>query len=533
MKSFRTRNVFNRTAEWKGTAKMGQLIPVLTEEILPGDTYNVQSDMVIRLQALIAPIMHRIDATIHFFFVPTRLLQDDWETYIGGGKSGTEADSLVAPMINSGEKGFATSSLADYLEVPTGVPNLNVLAYPFRAYTKIWNEWYRNESVQDEASVSMAFGPDNLTNTTILRRCWQNDYFTNALFSAQRGPTVYLPLGQFAPVVGNGKAVHFYDGNSDLALAHTLRNPGGDNMSRLCGLHNATDIPAGSSTSSMVISGPEERALGLSGNSALSGMVADLSQATASSVNDIRWSFQVQRFFEKMARGGYRYVELLLSHFGVRSEDARLQRSEYLGGGKAPVVISEVLQTSSTDNTSPQGNMSGHGFSLGRSRGIRKTFKEHGYLLGILSVMPKSSYFQGLNRMYSRKTRFDYAWPVFSHLGEQAIANKELFAQSDAIVGSDGKPVNEGTFGFTPRFQEYRSKMSTVHGDFRNSLEFWTLVRDFSSLPTLSAQFVECNPSDRIFAVKDTDNLLIDVLHKIQAVRCLPKQGIPGLIDHD
>lgn len=516
VKPFRTRNVFNRTAEWKGTAKMGQLIPVLTEEILPGDTYNVQSDMVIRLQALIAPIMHRVDATIHFFFVPTRLLQDDWETYIGGGKSGTEADSLVAPMINSGETGFATSSLADYLEVPTGVPNLNVLAYPFRAYNKIWNEWYRNESVQDEVPVSTAFGPDTLTNTTILRRCWQNDYFTNALLSAQRGPTVYLPLGKSAPVAVYG------DGKS-LGLKYPVTQQDGYQLGGNLGSGEA-----------YITTGPNAAAFGVSTDASKSGIVGtvDLSGATASSINDIRWSFQVQRFFEKMARGGYRYVELLLSHFGVRSEDARLQRSEYLGGGKAPIVISEVLQTSSTDSTSPQGNMSGHGFSLGRSRGIHKTFTEHGYLLGILSVMPKSSYFQGLNRMYSRKSRFDYAWPVFSHLGEQAILNKELFAQSDTVKDGD-KVVNEQTFGFTPRFQEYRSKMSTVHGDFRNSLEFWTLVRDFSSLPTLSAQFVECNPSDRIFAVKDTDNLLIDVLHRIQAVRCLPKQGIPGLIDHD
>lgn len=526
VKPFRTRNVFNRTAEWKGTAKMGQLIPVLTEEILPGDTYNVQSDMVIRLQALIAPIMHRVDATIHFFFVPTRLLQDDWETFIGGGKSGTEADSLVAPMINSGESGFATSSLADYLEVPTGVPNLNVLAYPFRAYNKIWNEWYRNESVQDEVPVSTAFGPDTLTNTTILRRCWQNDYFTNALLSAQRGPTVYLPLGSSAPVsiFGNGTAVGLTDGNGLYAGITNGQN----------GLAAAPGSYGKALPSSSSLSNQSGICWGLTDDATKSGIVgtADLSSATASSINDIRWSFQVQRFFEKMARGGYRYVELLLSHFGVRSEDARLQRSEYLGGGKAPIVISEVLQTSSTDSTSPQGNMSGHGFSLGRSRGIHKTFTEHGYLLGILSVMPKSSYFQGLNRMYSRKSRFDYAWPVFSHLGEQAILNKELFAQSDAIKDGD-KVVNELTFGFTPRFQEYRSKMSTVHGDFRSSLEFWTLVRDFSALPTLSAQFVECNPSDRIFAVKDTDNLLIDVLHRIQAVRCLPKQGIPGLIDHD
>lgn len=527
VKPFRMRNVFNRSAEWKGTAKMGQLIPVLTEEILPGDTYNVQSDMVIRLQALIAPIMHRVDATIHFFFVPTRLIQDDWETYIGGGKSGTEADSLVAPMINSGETGFATSSLADYLEVPTGVPELNVLAYPFRAYNKIWNEWYRNESVQDESPVSTAFGPDTLTNTTILRRCWQNDYFTNALLSAQRGPTVYLPLGTSAPVIGNGKAVGLTDGTNNFGLGRLNSTVAFASVSTGLYAKNVADTD-----SSQLGNGGPAYALGVTTDATNSGMVADLSGATASSINDIRWSFQVQRFFEKMARGGFRYVELLLSHFGVRSEDARLQRSEYLGGGKAPIVISEVLQTSSTDSTSPQGNMSGHGFSLGRSRGIHKTFTEHGYLLGILSVMPKSSYFQGLNRMYSRKSRFDYAWPVFSHLGEQAILNKELFAQSDSVKDGD-KVVNELTFGFTPRFQEYRSKMSTVHGDFRSSLEFWTLVRDFSALPTLSAQFVECNPSDRIFAVKDTDNLLIDVLHRIQAVRCLPKQGIPGLIDHD
>lgn len=368
------------------------------------------------------------------------------------------------------------------------------------------------------------FGPDVLTNTTILYRCWQNDYFTNALLSAQRGPTVYLPLGVTAPVIGNGKTLGLTNGAIAGGLYGSTENFT-TAETRAYGSNIGTDLGA--------ISGWSTKSLGVTTDADNSGLVADLSKATASTVNDMRWSFQVQRFFEKMARGGYRYVELLLSHFGVRSEDARLQRSEYIGGGKAPIVISEVLQTSSTDSTSPQGNMSGHGFSLGRSRGVRKTFTEHGYLLGILSVMPKSSYFQGLPRMYSRKNRFDYAWPVFSHLGEQAIANKELFAQSDTVVDSNGSAVNDQTFGFTPRFQEYRSKMSTVHGDFRGNLEYWTLVRDFSALPTLSDQFVKCQPSDRIFAVKDVDNLLIDVLHRIQAVRCLPKQGIPGLIDHD
>lgn len=501
MRKFASKNIFNLSHENKLTCDMGKLVPFYLEEILPGDSFKVSSQLIVRLAPLVAPMMHQVDVFTHFFFVPNRLVYKDWEEFITGGQDG--ASTAVCPTVTSPSGGFAIGSLADYLGVPTGVAGLSCLALPFRAYAKIYNDWYRDETLMDEVTISMNSGADSTTNTDLLTRCWKKDYFTSALPFAQRGDPVYLPLGSSAPVVTNSSLTRINIANGG--------NPG-----------VAANINA------VVV----QNSIGLNGQSIADGtdtnLRADLSQATAATVNDIRAAFQVQRWMEKNARAGYRYVEQILSHFGVRSSDARLQRAEFLGGGRSPIIVTEVLQTSQTDGTSPQGNMAGHGFSAHVSHSFTKTFEEHGYVIGILSIMPKANYQQGLARMWNRRSRTDWYWPVFSHLGEQAVLNKELYAQ--------GTDDDNGIFGYQGRYDEYRRHYSQVHGQFRDTLDYWHMGRVFSELPTLNANFVKCDPTTRVFAVQSAsvnDHCWIQIYNNVKAVRPVPKYSDPGYVDHD
>lgn len=523
MRPFNSRNLFDLSHEVKLTCNMGNLVPIMCEEVVPGDVFRVSSDIVVRMAPMLAPIMHNVNVYTHFFFVPNRIIFDDWESFITGGEDGQ--DATVAPTITTPAGGFGTSSLADYLGVPTGVAGLSVSALPFRAYAQIYNDYYRDENLQQEVALSKAAGVDVTTNTTLLKRAWQRDFFTSALPFQQRGPSVSLPVAGIAPVRGNGMAIGLVNGDgTNLALG------GYSSQTTQAGVYVNSltyGLPVGSSAS------PEagnlsNGSLGLTTDGSKSGLEVDLSSSTAPDVNDLRYAFQVQRFLEKMARGGARYIEVILSNFGVKSSDSRIQRAEYLGGGKSPIMISDVLQTSADDNQpTPLATMAGHGYSAQRSHQFKKFFEEHGWIIGIMSVMPRTTYQQGLSKKWTRSSRYSYYWPVFSHLGEQAILNKEIYAQATAD--------DDVVFGYQPRYQEYRKKYSEVHGDFRSSLDFWHLGRIFSSLPVLNSNFIECNPSDRIFAVTDqnTDHLWIDIFHKIKALRPIPKYGTPGYIDHD
>lgn len=520
MRKFNARNLFDLSHENKLTCEMGKLVPILCEEILPGDTFRVSTDMVVRMAPMLAPIMHNVNVYTHFFFVPNRLIFDKWEDFITGGFDGN--DSTVAPYMTTPSGGFSVSSLADYLGVPTGVGNAKISALPFRAYAKIYNDYYRDENLQTEVPLSTAAGADTTTSTALLTRCWQHDFFTSALPWTQRSTTgaVKLPLGSTAPVKGNGIAVGFTDGTTQGGLFNNSANSLG-----VYSTAYGKTVGSASGSSGSYLS--QYKCVGVTTDASKSGLVADLSTATAADVNDIRYAFQVQRFLEKMARTGARYTEVILSHFAVKSSDSRLQRAEYLGGGRSPIAISDVLQTSADDNQpTPLATMAGHGYSAQRSHQFKRFFEEHGWLIGIMSIMPRSTYQQGLAKKWTRDTRFSYYWPVFSHLGEQAIHNREIYLQ--------GTSADDGIFGYQPRYQEYRKRYSEVHGDFRSSLDFWHLGRVFTQLPVLNSDFVKCIPSNRIFAVTSgTDHMWVDLYHNIKALRPIPKYGDPGYVDHD
>lgn len=523
-------NHFYMPSERGFTCNMGELVPIFAEEVMPGDVWKMKSMALVRLQPMIAPIMHNINIFTHYFFVPYRLVHDNWEPFITGGEDGKDATPI--PLVKSPDdgKGWQPGSVMDYLGYATGAPGFSAEAYFIRAYNLIYNDWYRNQNFIDEVSLSKGDGLDTTTSQQLLKRAWQADYFTDCLPWAQRGDTINLPLGVSAPVqvMGNGKALGFSNGSHPTVIsagssgAVWYSNPNN---------YNLGVVPGGT-----LDNGNYNR--GVNVDPTLSGLtgIADLTDATATTVNDLRDAVQLQVAAEIAARVGGRYVEYLLGNFGVRSADSRLQRPEYLGGGRSSILVSQVLQTSSTDATTPQGNMAGHGISVNSSHAFKKRFTEHGCIIGIMSIMPDTKYFQGSRRHFNRRSRLDFPVPVFSHLGEQQVLEKEIFAQGDGKSTNIGgiSVSDETTFGFLPRYEEMRYIPSTIHGDFKDTLKFWTLAREFTQPPLLNADFVNCNPSKRVFAVTDEayDSCIVNIGFQTHAYRPLPKQGIPGYLDH-
>lgn len=491
------------TAERTLSMEMGKLVPILLEEILPGDEFNVKTDMLVRMAPMLAPMMHRVNVYTHYFFVPSRLLwnasvTDSWEAFITGGPDGLNA--AVHPTIAApASTGFALNSLADYLGCPTGVADFVVQALPFRAYAEIFNQWYRDQNLVNPVTVSKAGGTDTTTNTTLLDRAWEKDRFTSALPWAQRGDPVNLPLTGVAPV-----ELVPHTENTDpmkVKIANSGATPGASALS-----NDGVGVIEGAGSADLVID-PNGR------------LQADLGDTNALTVNALRQVILLQKWLEKNARGGARYIESILEHFKVRSSDARLQRPEYLGGGVSPLTVSEVLQTSATDAGTPLGAMAGHGFSVPGIHAFKKSFEEHGYVIGIMSVLPRTKYQQGSAPIWNKRSKFDYAFPTFAGLGEQAILKKEVYAAS-------ADP--DGVWGYAPRFQEYRERESTVHGDFKDTLKYWTMARIFTAEPTLSSTFVQSDPTKRILAATDEPALWVQVLNQVQAKRPLPLVAIPG-----
>lgn len=506
------RSTFDLSHDHKLSCKMGYLVPMLTMEVLPGEEFRMSSEAMYRMMPMVAPIMHKVDAYMHYFFVPNRILWDGWDKFISPNNPGNEPYPLF-PVMNTGPGGMASlqeSELGDYLGLPTGVPlaGTNLSALPFAAYYKIWHEYYRDQNMYAEEDVKLIDGIQTVDVTQQLiklrRRAWEHDYFTAALPFAQKGEPVILPMT-------------FADDPVDVTIRQLPGTP--PQFVDQSGIPGATG-PLELEPSYIVDSADEPMFYDPRGNLVVN---PEAFEATTT-INDLRTAFSLQKWLEKNARGGTRLIETIYVHFGVKPADARLQRPEYLGGSRSSIAISEVLQTSSTDDESPQGNMAGHGISVNAGRDFRYYTPEWGYIIGILSIRPKTSYFQGVPRHWLKTKDFlQYYWSEFAHLGEQEIYNQELYL-------TDDQEYNNETFGYIPRYSEYRYMASRVSGEMRKSLDHWHMARRFEDRPALNREFIDCVPTKRIFAVTDPDQdeIIAHIYHRIRARRPLPLYGTPG-----
>ena len=495
------KNVFDLSHDVKMSMKMGQLTPVLVTECVPGDSFQIGCDSLIRFAPMFAPVMHRMDVSVHYFFVPNRLTWDNWEKFIVDANTEHVLPILYSSALKPENEANWTSDLpkfADYMGIPridNGGTQTAINALPFAAYQAIYNEYYRDENLIAEVDYKLVDG--NNTGTwdeankwlAIRNRAWEHDYFTASLPFAQKGTAVDIPLGSV-----------------ELDVNGTTSQLWKDDVTRTTSASGAVTSIAG-----------ENYVGGAQGVFDPNGSLL----VEPTTINDLRRAFRLQEWLEKNARGGTRYIENILMHFGVRSSDKRLQRPEYITGLKTPVIVSEVLNTSATAEE-PQGNMSGHGVAVSTGKYGNYFCEEHGYILGIMSVMPQPAYQQGIPKTYLKSDPLDFFWPSFAHIGEQPVQNNELFAYT--ATGTD-------TFGYVPRYAEYKYQASRVAGDFRTILDYWHLGRIFATQPALNKAFIECTPEqcERIFAVQDgEDNLYCQIMHKIKAVRPMPKFGTPN-----
>lgn len=492
------------------SAKMGRLIPIGLTEVLPGDTVQQATSALVRTNPLIAPVMHPVHVRIHHWYVPFRLLWDSWEEFITGGPDGSDA-SAFPTITTPASTGFSVGSLADYLGVTPGVASRQVSALPFRAYALIYNEWYRDQDLVTELPISTADGSDSTTSVALALCAWEKDYFTAARPWTQKGPTVSLPLGTEAQI--RGKA---YDGTQTDALYLKNVQDAGDRTRATYGAAATTggvNFTASSAPSLGNILGfQQESDMGSDANSGYN--YADLQNASAADINQLRLAMALQRYEEARARYGSRYTEYL-RYLGVRSSDARLQRPEYLGGGKQTIQFSEVLATAEAEDT-PIGSMKGHGIGALRSNRYRRFFEEHGYIVSTLSVRPKTMYAQGVSRTWHRRTKEDFWQKELEHIGQQEVQNQELYF---------GAADPTGPFGYQDRYDEYRRMESSIAGSFRDTLNYWHMARIFASDPVLNGTFVTCDPTQRNFADTEGDPLLIMANHSIQARRLVAQTG--------
>jgi hypothetical protein len=529
------RSRFTMQKTLKTTFDSGLIVPIMCEEVLPGDTFNVNVTMFGRLATPIFPVMDNLHLDSFFFFVPNRLVWTNWVKFMGEQDNPSDSISYSIPQQVSPAGGYAIGTLQDYLGLPTvgqvtAGSTVSHSALPVRAYNLIYNQWFRDENLQNSRVVDKGDGPDSspTTNYTILRRGKRHDYFTSSLPWPQKGGTsVTLPLGTSAPVYGTGIALGLTEGSGTNFGMYV------QNTNLTTGRSSVYNQPVGTVAVGGTVQNAD-KALGVVGSGA-SGLYADLSLATAATINQLRQSFQIQKLLERDARGGTRYTEILRSHFGVTSPDARLQRPEYLGGGSTPINISPIAQTSGTSisgQATPQGNLAAMGTYLAKGHGFSQSFVEHGYVIGVVSVRADLTYQQGLRRHWSRSTRYDYYFPAFAMLGEQAILNKEIYVT--------GTASDTNVFGYQERWAEYRYNPSEITGLFRSTaagtIDPWHYAQKFTSLPTLNSTFIQDTPPlARNLAVGTGANgqqLLLDAFFNTTAARPLPMYSVPGLIDH-
>lgn len=559
------KSVFDLSYENKLSFDMGDLVPVYTENVVPGDRFNVNSEVFLRFAPMLAPIMHRVNCYVHYFFVPYRLIWDEWKDFITGGE-----DGLLQPVFPRykvlGAK-CAPGQLGDYLgynfstdlsSESTSKSGGEYSLLPFRAYQMIYNEYYRDQNLTPEVQFSKASGDSQSTDVlvsgtdydslqadtalaelmTLRKRAWEKDYFTSALPFVQRGVAAQIPFGS-PELSGSGRSLIYRTMADDVFISS-----GPFNLNTGSALANGLDFDQSVMEQTLINSNGDlsrnhsghklqqdgvQSDINLNGTHAVS--VSDIASKltleglAAPTINELRLSNHIQKWLEINARVGSRYIEQILGHYGVRVPDYRLDRPEYLGGGKSPVQISEVLQTSATDDVTPQGNMAGHAYSVGSKNKFNYSFDEHGIVLGIMSVLPRTSYQQGMSRFMTKFDKFDHYFPEMANLGEQAIANEEIWCSYAAA----NQETNKADFGYQERYAEYKYRGGEVHGDFRTSLDFWHLGRKFENRPSLNSSFVESDPSKRIFNVTEGSHLWCQIYNSVRAVRPMPKHAIPSL----
>lgn len=505
------RSQFDRSHTVKDTFNFDNLTPCFVDEIIPGDTMNLRAAMFARLATQKVPIMDNMYIDFFFFFVPSRLVWNNWEKFNGAQDDPDDSTDYVIPTITTtAVTGEAVNSIFDKMGIPTGVAGLELNALPFRAYNLIWNEWFRDQNLQDRVLVSKDDGPDLPSEYSLLKRGKRHDYFTSCLPWPQKGPAIELPLGTTAPVIQNPSepTVNMYTATEGVSGYNTLR------------WSNSIGVTSASS---------HNDSQDLYFHPTKTGLMTDLTGASAATINQLRQAFSVQSMYELDARGGTRYVEILQAHFNVTSPDFRLQRPEYLGGGQTRINSHPVAQTTPTEGSNPQASLAAFATASdsGSNIGFTHSFVEHGYVIGLMCARADITYQQGLNRMWSRQTRFDYFWPKLQELGEQAVLNKEIYAQ--------GTSTDENVFGYQERYAEYRYKPSEIRGEFRStfaqSLDVWHLAEEFGSLPALNSTFIIQNtPIERAIAVTSAPDLLIDLYFQLKHARPMLTYSVPSTL---
>ena len=555
------RSRFDRPQEILTSFNAGDLIPFYVDEVLPGSTHEIRTNKLIRMPTLLTPMMGNIFLDTYYFFVPNRLVWSHWRNLMGENTESAwlPETTYQVPQITSPSGGWTTGSIADYMGIPVGVDNLSVNALPMRAYALICNEWFRDENLSDPLNIpvdDVTVQGSNGTNDIVdvpkggmpYKVSKYHDLFTSALPAPQKGPDVLLPLGNIslgdgtAPVVGNGLTLGLMSSPSSTGVTEYGLS-GVDVRNAFSGYAGSVGKPVGTANSGSIIVG--DKSFGLSTNPSHSGVVADLSSFSGAvtsdaTINQLRLAFQTQKLFERDARGGTRYIEQIRSHFGVISPDARMQRPEYLGGNRIPIVVSQVVQNSASDATSPQGNVAGYSVTADRHNDFVKSFTEHGFIIGVMCARYDHVYQQGLERMWSRKDRLDYYWPVLANIGEQGIRNSEIYAQGRDVTDADGNIVDDQIFAYQEAWFDYRYKPNRVSAMMRSqyseSLDSWHLADDYDTLPYLSDSWIREDKSniDRVIAVTSqlSHQFFGDIYVQDRVIQPMPLYSIPGLIDH-